>query len=122
MTIAHHSSGLPDGTYGGSAGGFLLEIAKRHIYIAGDTALFLDMKLIGLTGLDLAILPIGDLFTMGPEDSVEAVKLLNCKRVVPCHYNTWPPLAQDAARWAEHIRTQTASEPLVLELGTPTSI
>lgn len=122
MTIAHHSSSLPDGSYGGSAGGFLLNLPRECIYIAGDTALTLDMKLIGMVGLDLAILPIGDLFTMGPDDSLEAVKLLNPKRVMPCHYNTWPPIRQDAAAWAERVRSHTAAEPVVLQPGTPFSL
>jgi L-ascorbate metabolism protein UlaG (beta-lactamase superfamily) len=117
FTIAHHSSSMPDGSYGGVAGGYLLELDGARMYIAGDTALFLDMKLIGIGGLDLAILPIGDRFTMGPEDSIEAIKLLAPKRVVPCHYNTWPDIAQDAAAWAGEVRRQTAAEPHVLEPG-----
>jgi L-ascorbate metabolism protein UlaG (beta-lactamase superfamily) len=117
MTIAHHSSSMPDGSYGGVAGGYMLELPGAKIYIAGDTALFLDMKLIGLAGLDLAILPIGDLFTMGPEDSIEAINLLKPKRVAPSHYNTWPPIAQDAAAWAEQVKRQTAAEPIVVEPG-----
>jgi L-ascorbate metabolism protein UlaG (beta-lactamase superfamily) len=117
MTAALHSSGLPDGGYGGAAGGYLLQLSKLRMYFAGDTALTLDMKLIGLGGLDVAVLPIGDVFTMGPDDSIEAVKFLNPKRVIPCHYNTWPPIAQDAAAWADRVRTQTAAEPVVLELG-----
>lgn len=117
FTIAHHSSSFADGSYGGIPGGFLLDLKGARIYIAGDTALFLDMKLIGLAGLDLAILPIGDRFTMGPEDSIEAIKLLNPKRVTPCHYNTWPPINQDAAAWAENVKRQTAATPIVLEPG-----
>lgn len=117
FTIAHHSSSMPDGSYGGVAGGYLLDLPGAKIYIAGDTALFLDMKLIGLAGLDLAVLPIGDLFTMGPEDSIEAINLLKPKRVAPSHYNTWPPIAQDAAAWAEQVKRQTAAEPIVVEPG-----
>lgn len=117
MTVAHHSSGLPDGSYGGSPGGFLLQLPKQRIFFAGDTALTLDLKLIGVGGLDVAVLPIGDLFTMGPDDSIEAIKLLNPKRVIPCHYDTWPPIAQDAAAWADRVRSHTAAEPLVLEPG-----
>jgi L-ascorbate metabolism protein UlaG (beta-lactamase superfamily) len=117
FTIAHHSSSTPDGAYGGVPGGFVIELAGKRLYFAGDTALFLDMKLIGLGGLDLAVLPIGDQFTMGPEDSVEAVKFLNPKKVAPCHYNTWPPIAQDAAAWAEEIRRHSAAEPVVVEPG-----
>jgi len=117
MTVAHHSSGLPDGSYGGSAAGFVLSLPKTRVYFAGDTALMLDMKLIGMTGLDVAVLPIGDLFTMGPDDSIEAIKLLNPRRVIPCHYNTWPPIEQDAAAWADRVRSHTAAEPVVLEPG-----
>jgi L-ascorbate metabolism protein UlaG (beta-lactamase superfamily) len=117
FTIAHHSSSLPDGTYGGVPGGFLLTLEEAKIYFACDTALFLEMKLIGSGGLDLAVLPIGDLYTMGPEDSVDAVKLLNPKRVAPCHYGTWPPIAQDAKAWADRVRSHTSAEPIVLEPG-----
>lgn len=117
FTIAHHSSSMPDGSYGGVAGGYLLEIAQKRLYFAGDTALFLDMKLIGVGGLDFAALPIGDRFTMGPDDAVEAVKLLGAKRVAPCHYNTWPPIAQDAAQWGNMVRRSTAADSIVVEPG-----
>jgi L-ascorbate metabolism protein UlaG (beta-lactamase superfamily) len=115
FTVAHHSSSMPDGSYGGVPGGFVLTLDGARVYFACDTALFLDMKLIGAGGLDLAVLPIGDLFTMGPEDSIEATKLLDPKRVAPCHYNTWPPIAQDAAAWAGRVRSHTGAEPVVLE-------
>jgi L-ascorbate metabolism protein UlaG (beta-lactamase superfamily) len=75
------------------------------------------MKLIGSGGLDLAVLPIGDRFTMGPDESLDAIKLLSPKRVAPCHYNTWPPIEQDARAWAERVRSHTAAEPIVLEPG-----
>ena len=66
---------------------------NKTLYIAGDTALFSDMALIGRAGIDLAIIPVGDNFTMGPEDSVLALDYLKPKAVIPCHYNTWPPIA-----------------------------
>jgi len=122
FTIAHHSSSLPDGSYGGVPGGFVLTLAAARLYFACDTALFLDMKLIAGGGLDLAVLPIGDLFTMGPEDSLDAIKFLNPKRVAPCHYNTWPPIAQDAAAWAAQVRSHTGAEPIVLEPGGTISL
>ena len=122
MTFAQHSSSLPDGSYGGIAGGYILQLANQRIYIAGDTALHLDMKLIGMIGLDLAVLPIGDLFTMGPEDSIEAIKLLNPQRVIPCHYGTWPPIEQDADSWADRVRSHTAAEPVVLKPGESYSL
>jgi L-ascorbate metabolism protein UlaG (beta-lactamase superfamily) len=121
-TIAHHSSVLPDGTYGGNPGGFLLTLADGRIYFACDTALFLDMKLYGAAGLDLAVLPIGDRFTMGPAESIEAIKLLAPKRVLPAHYNTWPPIAQDAKAWAARVKAETKAEPIVLEPGQSTTL
>jgi len=117
MTLAQHSSSLPDGTYGGLASGYLLELEGSHLYFAGDTSLFLDMKLIGLVGLELAVLPIGDRFTMGPDDALEAVKLLGPKRVLPCHYNTWPPIEQDVAAWVEAVRRETAAQPVAIGPG-----
>jgi L-ascorbate metabolism protein UlaG (beta-lactamase superfamily) len=122
FTIAHHSSSMPDGTYGGVPGGFLLTLSDARVYFACDTAAFLEMKMIGSAGLDMAVVPIGDLFTMGPENSIEAIKLLNPKRVAPCHYNTWPPIEQDAAAWADRVRSQTAAEPIVLEPGGQISL
>jgi L-ascorbate metabolism protein UlaG (beta-lactamase superfamily) len=122
FTIAHHSSSLPDGSYGGVPGGFLITAEDARVYFACDTALFLDMKLIGRGGLDLAVLPIGDTFTMGPADSIEAIKLLTPKKVMPCHYNTWPPIAQDAAAWAECVRKNTAATPLTPRPGEVISI
>jgi L-ascorbate metabolism protein UlaG (beta-lactamase superfamily) len=117
FTIAHHSSSLPDGSYGGAPGGWLLKVDGARLYFACDTALFLDMKLIGAGGLDLAVLPIGDLYTMGPDDALDAIKLLNPQRVAPCHYNTWPPIAQNAREWGERVRLHTAAEPEILEPG-----
>ncbi len=117
MTIAFHSSTLPDGAAGGDPAGFLLSIGSQKLYFAGDTALFSDMKLIGAGGLDLAVLPIGDVFTMGPDDALEAVKLLNPRHVAPCHYNTWPPIKQDAQQWAERVRGHTQSIPHAVAPG-----
>ena len=117
-TFAIHSSVLPDGTYGGNPGGFLLTLTDgKRLYFACDTALFSDMKLIGSGGLDLAVVPIGDRFTMGIDDSVEAVKLLAPKRVLPCHYNTWPPIEQDDQAWAAKIKSETQAEPITLKPG-----
>ena len=65
----------------------------------------------------LAIVPIGDNFTMGPDDALKAVKLIEPRRVIPDHYNTWPPIAQDAAAWAERVRAETSAEPLVMRPG-----
>jgi L-ascorbate metabolism protein UlaG (beta-lactamase superfamily) len=101
MTFALHGSALPDGSYGGNPGGFLLTtLDGMKIYLAGDTGLFGDMKLIGDEGINLAVLPIGDNYTMGPDDALLAVKLLRPKNVVPIHYNTFEVIRQDAPTWA----------------------
>ena len=118
LTLAFHGSALPDGSYGGNPAGFYFTFKDgKRVYDAADTGLFGDMRLIGEEGLDLAILPIGDNYTMGPDDALRAVKLLGAKRVFPIHYNTWPPIAQDASAWAERVRKETATEPVVLPPG-----
>ncbi|MEI7780931.1 MAG: metal-dependent hydrolase [Planctomycetota bacterium] len=121
MEIAHHSSSLPDGTYGGNPAGWLLDVGGVRVYIAGDTALFSDMERIGRPrdgrGIDVAVLPIGDVFTMGPEDSYEALRLLKPRIALPNHYGTWPPIAQDAAAWAARVAAEKLAEPRVLAPG-----
>jgi L-ascorbate metabolism protein UlaG (beta-lactamase superfamily) len=117
MTPAWHSAQLPDGSYGGSPAGLLITIDGFTIFHAGDTALFTDMQLIGEEGIDLAIIPIGDNYTMGPEDSLRAIKFLNPKMVAPCHYNTWPPINQNAATWSEEVKSHTSAEPIIFEVG-----
>jgi L-ascorbate metabolism protein UlaG (beta-lactamase superfamily) len=118
LTLAFHGSMLPDGTYGGNPCGFLLTLKDgKKIYDAADTGLFGDMKLIGEEGIDLAILPIGDNFTMGPDDALRAVKLIGPRKVMPIHYNTWPLIAQDGAAWANRVRSDTKTEPLVIQPG-----
>lgn len=110
MTPALHGSMLPDGSNGGMPGGFLLSVGGKQIYVAGDTALFSDMALIGRVGLDLAVLPIGDNFTMGPEDALLAVDYLKPAIVVPCHYNTWPYIEVDVDGWVARVEAETSSK------------
>ena len=87
---AIHTSSFPDGSYGGQPGGFVIEGEHKNIYIAGDTALTMDMKLIPMhTKLDLAILPIGDNFTMGVDDAILASDFVECDKVLGCHYDTF---------------------------------
>ncbi len=118
LTLAFHGSVLPDGTYGGNPAGFLITFKDgKKVYDAADTGLFGDMRLIGEEGLDLAILPIGDNFTMGPDDAVRAVKLLQPKKVLPIHYNTWEVINQDAQAWAERVRRETQAQPVGLRPG-----
>lgn len=106
LTIAHHGSTLPDEiSYGGNPAGILLNIGGKTIYHAGDTGLFLDMKLIGeLNDIDVALLPIGDNYTMGPEDAAKAAEFLRAKRVVPMHYNTFEPIKQDPHDFAKLVK------------------
>lgn len=88
--VAHHTSSFPDGSYGGQPGGFVIEGEHKNIYIAGDTALTLDMKLIPMqTKLDLAILPIGDNFTMGVDDAIICSDFVQCDKVLGVHYDTF---------------------------------
>lgn len=117
LTVAHHGSMLPDGSYGGCANGILLKTADGTIYHACDTALFSDMKLIGDEGLDVAILPIGDNYTMGVDDAVRAVEFLRPKVVIPDHFNTFPVIAQDAMNWSSLVSAKTSAKPVVLKPG-----
>ena len=116
-TPAWHSNSLPDGTYAGMPSGLILSLEGKRIYHAGDTALFGDMALIGRGGLDLAILPIGDQLTMGPDDAVEAVKLLNPKHVIPVHYNTFPFIEQDPHAFKARVEAETSAKVTVLQPG-----
>lgn len=117
FTPAWHSSSFPDGTYGGMPMGVIVEAEGKRIYHAGDTALFGDMELIGRRGLDLALLPIGDNFTMGPEDAAEAAKLLGARRVIPIHYNTFEVIRQDPQAFKGLLEQQTDGECVILSAG-----
>ena len=118
LTQALHGSMLPDGSYGGNPTGFLLTTSGgERLYLACDTGLFGDMRLIGEEGIDLAALPIGDNFTMGPDDALRAVKLLEPKHVIPVHYNTWELIEQDPHAWAERVKNETSAIPHVLQPG-----
>ncbi|MFW5940597.1 MAG: metal-dependent hydrolase [Chloroflexota bacterium] len=117
MTPALHSSGLPDGSYGGDPAGFVISADDKKIYLAGDTALFSDMGLIGRADeIDLAIIPIGDNFTMGPDDALLALDYIKPKTVIPVHFNTWPLIEQDAAAWAERVEAESDCKAVVLDV------
>ncbi|HLO10976.1 MAG TPA: metal-dependent hydrolase [Pseudoneobacillus sp.] len=101
--------------YCGMPAGILLTVEGKTIYHAGDTALFSDMKLIGdRNSIEIAFLPIGDNFTMGPEDAAYAANLLNAKKVVPIHYNTFPPIKQDPQKFVQLLESNTG---IVLSVG-----
>ena len=122
MVNAVHSSTLPDGSSGGNPAGFVVRTHSGAFYYSGDTALTLDMQLIPRRGqLDFAVLCIGDTFTMGPEDALEAAKMIQCDTIVGVHYNTWPPIsinAEDA-----HASFKEAGKTLhLLNAGTTQSL
>lgn len=116
LTIAHHgfSAGESGIDIGGSPCGFIIEVEGKKIYHAGDTGLFLDMQLIGDEGIDLALLPIGDNFTMGIDDAVKAVGFIKPNRVVPMHYNTFDLIKVDVDDFKHKV---TGAECLVLAVG-----
>jgi L-ascorbate metabolism protein UlaG (beta-lactamase superfamily) len=122
LTPAWHGSGLvaEDGTihYMGNPCGFVISLDGKTIYHSGDTGLFSDMQLIGrLHPIDLALLPIGDNFTMGPEDALEAVKLIKPNIVIPMHYNTWPLIAQDPQEFKATVEKETPGRVVILQPG-----
>jgi L-ascorbate metabolism protein UlaG (beta-lactamase superfamily) len=119
FTQALHSSSLPDGSYGGNPNGFIVTARESgmRLYYAGDTALFSDMELIGDERIDVAFLPIGDYFTMGPADSIKAIKYLRPRFVAPMHYNTFTPIMQDAGGWANRVSNETSAVPIVIDPG-----
>lgn len=118
FTLAVHGSCLPDGSDGGNPAGFLLTANDgKKVYLACDTGLFNDMRLIGEEGVDLAVLPIGDNYTMGPDDALRAVKMLGPQHVIPVHYNTWDLIAQDPHEWAERVQAETSAQVHVLKPG-----
>ncbi|MBL8056421.1 MAG: metal-dependent hydrolase [Anaerolineales bacterium] len=122
LTLALHGSALPDGSYGGNPCGFLLTAEAKKVYLACDTGLFGDMRLIGEEGLDLAVLPIGDNFTMGPADARRAAKLLQAKHIVPVHYNTWDLIAQDGQAWGAQVAAEAGAQVHVLKAGEAFSL
>lgn len=117
LTLAHHTSGLPDGSYGGNPAGFLLRTDRYRVYLAGDTALFGDMQLLAEENLDLAVLPIGDNFTMGPDDALRAASWIKARHYIPVHYDTWPPIAQDGPAWCRRVEAQTGARAFPLKPG-----
>ncbi len=118
LTLAIHGSALPDGSNGGNPAGFLLTTNDgKKVYLAGDTGLFGDMRLIGEEGLDLAVIPIGDNYTMGPDDALRAVKLLQPRHIIPIHFNTWDVIRQDPASWASRVDSLNSVKAHVLKPG-----
>jgi L-ascorbate metabolism protein UlaG (beta-lactamase superfamily) len=101
----------------GVPAGLVVRFGGKTLYFAGDTCLFSDMKLIGEAGLDVAVVPIGDHFTMGPDDAVRAVTFLEPMLVIPCHYNTYPPIRQDAGEFRKQVEARTSARCHPLKPG-----
>ena len=119
---AIHTSSFPDGSYGGQPGGFVIEGEHKNIYIAGDTALTLDMKLIPMrTKLDLAVLPIGDNFTMGIEDAILASDFIECDKILGCHYDTFGYIEIDHEE-AKKKFYEKGKDLMLLEIGASIEI
>ena len=116
-TNAIHTSSFPDGSYGGQPGGFLLETEEGNVYIAGDTALTFDMKLIPMQcTLDFAVLPIGDNFTMGFESAVIASDFIECDKVMGYHFDTFGYIEIDHAR-AKEAFSKAGKELILVPIG-----
>jgi L-ascorbate metabolism protein UlaG (beta-lactamase superfamily) len=100
FTHARHSSSFPDGTYGGHPGGYLLQLEGKTIYDLGDTSPFAEMAWIGEDfDVDLALMPVGDCFTMGPRGAVRAARMIRPKLSIPIHYDTFPYIEIDIGEW-----------------------
>lgn len=118
LVPAWHTSSYRDGdtrVAHGVPAGFVVRFGGQTIYFAGDTSLFGDMRLIGDEGIDIAVLPVGDHFTMGPADAARAAEFVRAKTVIPCHYNTFPPIRQDAEAFRALV-TERAPEASVVVL------
>ena len=114
ITPAFHGAGVP----GGHACGFIINFYGTTVYFAGDTSLFGDMALLGrLEAIDYALLPIGDNFTMGPGDAVEAVAMLKPRIAIPMHYNTWPLIAQNPDDFQAAVEARTATVVQIVQPG-----
>jgi L-ascorbate metabolism protein UlaG (beta-lactamase superfamily) len=122
MVFAVHSSWIEEagiGCNGGGSAGFLIGMDGLQVYHAGDTALFSDMKLIGeLYHPDVALLPIGGRYTMGPEEAMIAARYIGAPLVIPVHYNTWPVIIQDPARFRSALERTTDIRVKVLDPGS----
>lgn len=119
---AVHTSSFPDGTYGGQPGGFVISAGDKSLYIAGDTAVTMDMKLIPMTTkLSASILPIGDNFTMGVDDAIIASDFVECDKVIGCHFNTFPPIEINVEE-AKEVFAKANKELTIIEIGKTISI
>lgn len=122
MVFAAHSSSMPDGTYAGTAAGFVIKSEGKTIYYSGDTALTQEMKLIGeLNKPDVAFLPVGDNFTMGVDDAIVAARFINCNQIIGMHYDTFGYIKIDKEDAVQRFR-DAGNELTLLEIGSSIEI
>ena len=116
--VAHHSSTFADGTNGGNPNGYIINDGEKTVYISGDTSLTYDMKLIPeiFGKIDLAVLPIGDNFTMDAKAAAVAAEFVQCEKVLGCHYDTFPPIKIDKEE-AKSAFNKVDKELILLEIG-----
>ncbi len=115
--VAIHSSQFPDGTVGGNPGGFIIESKEGNFYFAGDTALTMDMKLIGIRyKLDFALLPIGSNYTMDYFDAATCAEFIQCDKVIGMHFDTFPPIIIDHQKAIEEFE-RNGKELSLMEIG-----
>ena len=120
---AWHTNTTPDGTAIGPAAGLVIKIGETTVYHAGDTCLFSDMKLVAeRSDIDVFLVPIGGHYTMDRHDAVAAAEMVGAATVVPCHYDTFPPIETDAQAFKRDVDQQTTSEAVVLEPGETHSL
>lgn len=116
--VAQHSSGMPDGSYGGNPVGFIISSDSGNFYYSGDTGLTMDMQLIPRWAkLHFAVLPIGDNYTMGAEDALECARMINCNTVIGVHYNTFDSLIRVDTSWAKQIFSEAGVELKLPAIG-----
>lgn len=119
---AVHSSSLPDGTYGGSAMGFIIESTAGHFYYAGDTALTYDMKLIGeYRNVSFAFLPIGDNFTMSVDNAIIASEFIRCPKIIGMHYNTFNEININTEEAVKKFK-RAGKELILMEIGSTLTV
>jgi L-ascorbate metabolism protein UlaG (beta-lactamase superfamily) len=122
LVPAWHTSTTPGGTVNTPAG-VIVELGGTAVYHLGDTSLFGDLELIGRRhAIDVALIPIGGHYTMDRHDAVEAARMIGARVVIPCHYDTFPPIETDAQAFAGDVENSTASEVVVLAPGERHSV
>ena len=118
LVPAWHTSTTPDGKVANTPAGLVVNLGGKTIYHLGDTALFSDLQLVGQRDdIDVALMCIGGHYTMDRHDAVEAASMIGAKQVVPCHYDTFPPIETDAEAFKQEVEARTSSSVVILQPG-----